>query len=181
MAGPDYLKVDVERHGPVCVLRAAGELDYFTAGEFNRQVAAVWQAPAKRIVVDLSGLRFADCVGVRALAAMKQAAPEDMPVIMRAMRPPVRRAAAMLGLHLEPPAQIMPSAREESPILAETRRAIEYSRSLARMVAATEENLARTFIQMAGRRHAAEAAHLTELSETATREAARLRQLARQL
>lgn len=128
--------------------------------------------------MDLSGVRFVDGAGVRALATTSRAAATDSPVIVRSIRPAIRRALQVLGVDLEPPALVRRSANEQSPILSEVRRAIEESRSLARSVAATEERVAGTFSRLAEGRQPRDAARLLSLSDAATRQAAHFRRLA---
>ena len=64
------LTVTIAREGRVCVLSVSGELDIATTPTLTRQAAAVLQDPAERLIIDLSGLEFLDCCGVRALAAV---------------------------------------------------------------------------------------------------------------
>ncbi|MBV9446517.1 MAG: STAS domain-containing protein [Streptosporangiaceae bacterium] len=177
-AVPDYLRIGVEERGPIRVLTATGDLDCFTVSEFMRQITAIRKLPAGRIVVDLSGLRFVDCAGIRALASARRAAETDSRVILRSIRPAVRRALQVLGVELEPPPPVRPSAIAESPIMSEVRRVIEDSRGLARSLAATEERVAGTFSWLAECRPQRDTARLLGLSDAATRQAARLRRLA---
>jgi anti-anti-sigma factor len=85
------------RHGPVCVLAVTGELDLFTVADLAESAAAALAAPAERFVLDLSGLRFIDCSGARALGAVTQAVPAGCPVIVRSVSPAVRRVMDLLA------------------------------------------------------------------------------------
>jgi anti-anti-sigma factor len=97
----DYLRVAIERDGAVCVLRVSGELDFLTAGEFAQRARVLADVEPERLVLDLSGLVFADCCGARALAAAIRVVPGGCPVIVRSVRPMVRRLLDLLGLNLE--------------------------------------------------------------------------------
>ena len=90
----------MERDGAVCVLKVSGELDFLTAAEFAQHARLVAEAGPERLVLDLSDLAFADCCGARALAAAVRAVP-GCPVIVRSVRPMVRRLLDLLGLNLE--------------------------------------------------------------------------------
>jgi anti-anti-sigma factor len=58
--------VDVERHRDLRVVRPVGELDISTAGELTSVVESECCGQAD-LVVDLSGLVFLDCAGLRVL------------------------------------------------------------------------------------------------------------------
>jgi anti-anti-sigma regulatory factor len=62
--------------------------------------SAAQQSP-ERLVPDVSGLPFADCAGVRALAAVAGLVPDHCPVIVRSARPAVRRILELTGADLE--------------------------------------------------------------------------------
>ena len=59
------------------------------------------QVPAERVVIDLSGLKFADCTGVQALSAVAHAVPADCPVLVRGVDPRVRKVLDIVGVTLE--------------------------------------------------------------------------------
>ena len=58
-------RVEVERRGPVVVVRPVGELDLATVDELDHAVAEAGRAP--RLVLDLSELEFLDTSGMRFL------------------------------------------------------------------------------------------------------------------
>ncbi len=94
----DELTVKTVRDGAVCTLILVGELDFSTAGEFLQYAARVLDDRIERFVLDLAGLTFLDCAGVRALAIATCFAPSGCPVIIRSLSPPARRIIAVLGI-----------------------------------------------------------------------------------
>lgn len=92
------LTITTESRGRDTVLAVAGELDLTTVGALEDQAAHALAARPARLVVDLAGLRFADCRGARALAAV--AASPTCPVLVRAVCGPVRRILAVTGTPL---------------------------------------------------------------------------------
>jgi anti-anti-sigma factor len=95
------LTVTAERCGPLCMLSVSGDLDMSSAGQFPGLVAAVINGHAGRVVVDMSGVRFIDCAGARALASVARGVPGGSSVVVRSLRPPVRRLLDQLGLDLD--------------------------------------------------------------------------------
>jgi anti-anti-sigma factor len=85
------------------VLAVRGELDLGSSvmfTEFTEGVVAVMTPQPRRVVVDLSGLRFIDCSGARALAAVTSSPLGQCPVVMRSVRPAVHRVLELMGLDL---------------------------------------------------------------------------------
>jgi anti-anti-sigma factor len=102
----------------VCVLSVSGELDFLSAGSLVRRARGLVDGRAERLVLDLSGLMFADCAGVRALAAVAGLVSDHCPVIVRSARPAVRRILELLGADLESrrgPAVPGPGGRRDGP------------------------------------------------------------------
>ena len=179
MAEAEYLTATVERGDAACVLAVRGELDVLTVPRFAESAAAAVETPAERFVLDLAGLRSTDCCGARSLAATAQAAAAGCPVIVRSVNPAVRRVLDLLGLNLEP-GGLAPSSRaarlrlESQRLHAWAQHAMQESRRLAETVAATEDKVADTLIELADRRpHKAD--ELTALSQLARTRAARFR------
>ena len=85
------LTVTVMRKGRVCILAVGGELDVATAPTLTRHAAAALRQPTERLIIDLSGLTFIDCSGVRALAAATRA--ESRALVAEARQVRARRAA----------------------------------------------------------------------------------------
>ena len=93
----DDLTVTTVRDGAVCTLILCGDLDLDAAGEFLQRAARVLDDRIERLVLDLAGVTFLDCAGVRALAIATCFAPSGCPVIIRSLSPPARRIIALLG------------------------------------------------------------------------------------
>ena len=93
----DDLTVKAIRDGAVCTLILAGDLDLLTAGEFLQHAARVLDERIERFVLDLAGVTFLDCAGIRALAIVTCFAPGGCPVIIRSLSPPARRIITLLG------------------------------------------------------------------------------------
>jgi anti-anti-sigma factor len=93
----DDLTVKAIRDGAVCTLILAGDLDLLTAGEFLQHAARVIDDRIERLVLDLAGVTFLDCAGIRALAIATCFAPSGCPVIIRSLSPPARRIITVLG------------------------------------------------------------------------------------
>ena len=83
--------------GPV-VVALRGELDVTCAAEATAAVT-VGAAPGQLVIVDLAGLHFIDCAGLRALAAAQRQARQDGgDVLLAAPDGLVRRLLALTGL-----------------------------------------------------------------------------------
>ena len=93
----DDLTVQTVRDGAVCTLILGGALDLLAAGEFLQHAARVLDDQVERLVLDLAGVTFLDCAGVRALAIATCFAPSGCPVIIRSLSSPVRRIITALG------------------------------------------------------------------------------------
>jgi anti-anti-sigma factor len=106
------LTITTESRGRDTVLVVRGELDLTTVGQLEDEAARALAACPARLVVDLAGLRFADCRGARALAAV--IASRKCPVVVRAVRPRVRRVLTVTGIALQAggPGRLVPAARQ---------------------------------------------------------------------
>src|SRR5256884_2043468 len=94
----DDLTVQTVRDGAVCTLILGGALDLLAAGEFLQHAARVLDDRIERLVLDLAGVTFLDCAGVRALAIATCFAPGGCPVIIRSLSSPARRIITVLGI-----------------------------------------------------------------------------------
>ena len=94
----DDLTVKTVRDGAVCTLILDGSLDLLATGEFLQQAARVLDDRIERLVLDLAGVTFLDCAGVRALAIATCFAPSGCPVIIRSLSSPARRIITVLGI-----------------------------------------------------------------------------------
>ncbi len=95
------LTINTIRDGPVCSLILRGDLDLFEIAGFLEHAARVIDDQTERLVLDLAGVTFLDCAGVRALMIATRLAPAGCPVIIRSLSPEVSRVLELLGLDLE--------------------------------------------------------------------------------
>lgn len=93
----DDLTVRTVRDGAVCTLILSGALDLLAADEFVQHAARVLDDRIERLVLDLAGVTFLDCAGVRALAIATCFAPGGCPVIIGSLSSPARRIITVLG------------------------------------------------------------------------------------
>ena len=82
------------REGPSWLIRARGEFDLSTAPAIEDAFASV-PASCDRIILDLSGVTFVDCSGLRALETASAGCGREVSV--RAPSRPVRRLARLVG------------------------------------------------------------------------------------
>lgn len=104
------LTISTVRDGPVCTLILSGNLDLTETGGFLEQAALAVDNRTERLVLDLAGVTFLDCAGVRALATAAGFAPGGCPVIIRSLSPIARRTLELLNLRLENIRQAWPRA-----------------------------------------------------------------------
>lgn len=104
------LTMSTVRDGPVCTLILSGNLDLTETGGFLEQAALAVDNRTERLVLDLAGVTFLDCAGVRALATAAGFAPGGCPVIIRSLSPIARRTLELLNLRLENIRQAWPRA-----------------------------------------------------------------------
>ena len=95
------LTIKTVRDGPVCTLILDGDLDYSETGGFLAQAALAVDDRTERLVLDLAGVTFLDCAGVRALTMAANFAPGGCPVIIRSLSPRARRIFELLEVDLE--------------------------------------------------------------------------------
>src|SRR6266436_785025 len=93
----DDLTVKTVRDAAACTLILGGALDLLTADEILKHAERVLDDRIERIVLDLAGVTFLDCAGVRALAIATCFAPSGCPVIIRSLSRPARRIITALG------------------------------------------------------------------------------------
>jgi anti-anti-sigma factor len=105
------LTIKTVRDGPVCTLILSGDLDFFETGGFLEQAALAVDTRTERLVLDLAGVTFLDCAGVRALAMAASFAPGGCPVIIRSLSPMARRMLELLDLDVESIRQVSPGPR----------------------------------------------------------------------
>ena len=99
-----HLDVLVERLDGTALVCPIGELDLATAPELERVLEALATGPST-VVLDLSGLTFVDCAGLRPVReAVFAGALLGRQVRLSGARPAVRRVLELTGLdgHLAP-------------------------------------------------------------------------------
>jgi anti-anti-sigma factor len=108
------LTVKTIRDGAVCTLILRGDLDLSEIGGFLERAALAVDARVERLVLDLAGVTFLDCTGVRALAMAASFAPSGCPVVVRSLSPMARRILLVLGLDLEQLGELSPGQDPEA-------------------------------------------------------------------
>ena len=106
--GEHALTVKAVRDGPACALILSGDLDLTGTGVFLGQAALAVDNRTERLVLDLAGVTFLDCAGVRALAMAASFAPSGSPVIIRSVSPTARRIFELLDLDVANSRQAWP-------------------------------------------------------------------------
>ena len=94
------LTIKTVRDGPVCTLVLRGDLDLLETGGFLEQAALAVDGRTERLGLDLAGVLFLDCAGVRALRTAARLAPGGCPVTIGSLSPMPRRIVELLGLDL---------------------------------------------------------------------------------
>jgi anti-sigma B factor antagonist len=102
------LTIQTVRDGPACTLVLSGDLDLCETGRFLGRAALAVDDRSERLVLDLAGVTYLDCSGVRALSLAASFAPSGCPVIIRSPNPAARRILELLGRDLENPRDLSP-------------------------------------------------------------------------
>ena len=96
--GPD-LKLATERSGARAVVAIQGELDAYSAPTLEEEVSNLLGDGVTELVLDLSGTKFLDSSGLRAiLTAQRRLSERDGRLSLRAPSEPVRRLLDITGL-----------------------------------------------------------------------------------
>ncbi|MEU8324157.1 STAS domain-containing protein [Nonomuraea sp. NPDC048881] len=92
--------VSIGLHENFIVARAAGELDYASAGLLNQQVKDAWAtAQSGGLVVDLDGLTFCDSMGIGVLVLLlRQSREQQSTLVLSAIPPHLERILTITGL-----------------------------------------------------------------------------------
>lgn len=94
-----YLAIITEHHGQRSVLRLQGELDVSTRDRLRHAISSALEDHPSIVVVDLSGLGFADCAGLSILVwAQKRLAASGHELVTTGAKPIVRRLLHLTGL-----------------------------------------------------------------------------------
>jgi anti-anti-sigma factor len=93
------LAIITEHHSQRSVVRLQGELDVFTRDRLRHAIGSALQGHPPILVVDLSGLDFADCAGISTLVwAQKRLAAGGSELVTIGAKPVVRRLLQLTGL-----------------------------------------------------------------------------------
>jgi anti-sigma B factor antagonist len=116
---PSGLSIAVAHGNGAPVLRVAGELDLTSAPRLRQAVNTVLAGHPPVLVVDLSGLGFSDCTGLRVLIeARRRQAARGHQLRITGLQSPVRRLIHLVGfdahLGLAGPAPV-PAPRTDRP------------------------------------------------------------------
>ena len=200
------LSIRAERRDRICVIAVSGSLDLDGSSRLAERAKAervkaerVKAERVARLVIDMSGVSSVDFSAARALGAVTSPVPGQCPVVVRSVRPAVRRQLELTGLNLGGPDSGRPDGdanpadapawgwdgvlaesatailvRERQHLLGLAERAIADSYRIAQSIASTEDHLAATLSRLAARRPTA-SARLQILSQTARSYATTLR------
>ncbi len=98
LAVVDVLEVAVTAGEPGPVMVLSGEADVTSAGRLGEFLTARLSGGAREVVVDVSGLRFADSASVRVLVlAGKTLRERGGTVVLLRPQPPVARVLELMG------------------------------------------------------------------------------------
>ncbi len=90
--------VTIERRGGTVLVRPSGELDVMTAPRLEQALVGVL-GEHRTVLVDLSGVPFADCAGLRPIRqALREARTSGTEIELRDPVPAVRRVLQLTGL-----------------------------------------------------------------------------------
>jgi anti-sigma B factor antagonist len=94
-----YLAIVTEQSGRQLVVRLRGELDLSSVDSLRQVLDGVLAQGPQAVVVDLAGLGFADCGGLRVLtAARSRLAAQDGQLMLVNAQPVVWRLLVLIGL-----------------------------------------------------------------------------------
>jgi len=94
-----HLVIVTEHHGRQSVLRLLGELDLSNKDLLRGAISGVLEHGPRVLVLDLSGLSFMDCSGLRVLVGTHRHLAEDQrQLFIAGSRPLVRRLIRLTGL-----------------------------------------------------------------------------------
>ena len=98
VVGPD-LTLATDHNGDRAVITVAGELDAYSAPSLEEEASRLLSDGVSDLVLDLSGTRFLDSSGLRAiLTAQRRLADRDGRLSLRAPSESVRRLLDITGL-----------------------------------------------------------------------------------
>ncbi len=68
----DLARIEIDRRGPVCLVRIWGEIDLSNAADLASTVETAMPNSARELVVDLTGTSYLDSVGVALLLRLSK-------------------------------------------------------------------------------------------------------------
>ncbi len=99
MASSPYLTIVTQRHGQEILLCVQGELDVSNRDSLREAIDGLLEPSPQTLVLDLSGLSFADCASLSILVSAHQhLAEQGRKLILLDAQPLVRRLLAVTGL-----------------------------------------------------------------------------------
>lgn len=99
MASSPYLTIVTQRYGQEVLLCVQGELDVSNRDSLREVIDGLLELSPQALVLDLSGLSFADCASLSILVSAHQhLAEQRRELIVLDAQPPVRRLLALTGL-----------------------------------------------------------------------------------
>lgn len=99
MASSPYLNIMTQRHGHEILLCVQGELDVSNRDSLREVIDGLLEPSLQTLVLDLSGLSFADCASLSILlSAHQHLAEQGRELIVLDAQPLVRRLLAVTGL-----------------------------------------------------------------------------------
>jgi anti-anti-sigma factor len=98
--GHAYLTVAAEHRGDAVVVRLRGELDVSSVDGLRQAMHGILKSLPQTVVVDVSGLGFADCAGLSVLSsARRRLAEQGRKLIITDPQPLVQRLLTLTGLN----------------------------------------------------------------------------------
>jgi anti-sigma B factor antagonist len=99
-----YLSLLDRRSTRNSVIDVSGDIDINSAPWLEDRLMKLLETTGTHLLVDLSGVTFIDCAGLRMLLAMcRQAEQQECSVRFTALSPQVRRLAVLTGMREELP------------------------------------------------------------------------------
>ena len=94
-----YLSLFVRRRSPRAVVQVTGDIDLSSGPWLQEQLLRILRVSGDRLLIDLSGVSFIDCSGLRVLLGIcRSAEQEACSVSFIAVSDHVRRLAELTGL-----------------------------------------------------------------------------------
>lgn len=96
------LHVETCWQGRTATLVLCGELDYATAPLLAGRLTTALARGPESVILDLAALTFIDCSGLSPIIRARNHLPQEVPLIMRSARRPVRSLLALTGVDQTP-------------------------------------------------------------------------------